>query len=180
MSDLIDDINRLLILKVGEIGRLNHIKQTLEQNKTFYASDRKYLQELTEKYLKGKNEDVPNSSFQDDMLLKKSTNVHPQKPKIIHDTMPYGWKPQIQPDGSKKFVDAEKSRNSKMVLIIIGTFLSLGIIAFTSLFVLSYENSGISVFLIYVWVIYGLILFVALMAWGYRQNMRNFIRDNSN
>ena len=47
MNSLLDDANALLKLKLGDLGRLEHIKKTLEEGYMLYISDSKYLQELT-------------------------------------------------------------------------------------------------------------------------------------
>ena len=51
MNSLLDDVNALLKLKQGDLGRLEHIKATLESRDVLYISDTKYLRELTKKYL---------------------------------------------------------------------------------------------------------------------------------
>jgi len=51
MNSLLDDVNALLKLKEGDLGRLEHIKTTLESRNVLYISDTKYLRELTREYL---------------------------------------------------------------------------------------------------------------------------------
>ncbi len=51
MNSLLDDVNALLRLKQGDLGRLEHIKKTLESRNVLYISDSKYLRELTKEYL---------------------------------------------------------------------------------------------------------------------------------
>lgn len=46
------DVNWLLNLGVGDKGRLEHIRDSLQNNKTLYDSDKDYLQKLKEQYLK--------------------------------------------------------------------------------------------------------------------------------
>lgn len=48
MTSLLDDVNRILELGYGDVPRLKQIKETLEQNKMLYVSDRKYLHKLTQ------------------------------------------------------------------------------------------------------------------------------------
>ncbi len=50
-SDIIDDINDLLKLGVGDPYRLEHIKQAYLQNKNLWDTDKKFLDRLKEKYL---------------------------------------------------------------------------------------------------------------------------------
>ncbi len=64
MNSLLDDVNALLKLKQGDLGRLEHIKATLESRDVLYISDTKYLRELTREYLednKGKKLERFNS-----------------------------------------------------------------------------------------------------------------------
>ena len=46
MTSLLDDTKQMLELQYGDIARLQHIKETLEQNKMLNISDRKYLCKL--------------------------------------------------------------------------------------------------------------------------------------
>jgi len=50
-ADIVDEVNELLRLGVGDVFRLEHIKQSYIHNKTLWDSDQKYLAELKEKYL---------------------------------------------------------------------------------------------------------------------------------
>jgi len=64
VNSLLDDVNALLELKQGDLGRLEHIKATLESRNVLFISDTKYLRELTREYLedhKGKRLERFNS-----------------------------------------------------------------------------------------------------------------------
>jgi hypothetical protein len=50
-SDIVDDVNALLKLGVGDAYRLEHIKQGYIENKTIWVTDQNYLQRMKEKYL---------------------------------------------------------------------------------------------------------------------------------
>lgn len=50
-ADVIDEVNELLRLGVGDAFRLEHIKQAYIHEKTVWDSDQKYLADLKEKYL---------------------------------------------------------------------------------------------------------------------------------
>jgi len=50
-ADIVDDVNALLKLGVGEAYRLEHIKQAYIQNKTIWVTDENYLKRLRDKYL---------------------------------------------------------------------------------------------------------------------------------
>jgi hypothetical protein len=159
MVSLLDDVNRLLTLSVGEIGRLNHIQQTLEQNKTLYASDKKYLEGLIEKYLKGKSEDNISQSILGTPSHLDQSNNNPK---------PYG----LDRRGGLH-------RDDKIILIIIGTFIGLGIVSVVPLFILGILDP-LFVVLLYVWAVYGVLLLVLAFAFAWNQHLRNFVRENSN
>ena len=50
-STLLDNVKQLLNLKVGDAGRLEHIKSSLEENKTLYSSDMNYIRSLIEHHI---------------------------------------------------------------------------------------------------------------------------------
>lgn len=58
--DVVDDVNALLKLKVGDPYRLEHIKQTYVQNQKIWITDENYLKRLREKYLVKHTSDVPS------------------------------------------------------------------------------------------------------------------------
>ncbi len=66
MTSDLDDVKQLLNLGVGDIGRLEHIKQAIEKNKTLYTSDKEYLKKLIQNLTMDQNK--PNSKN----ILKKS------------------------------------------------------------------------------------------------------------
>jgi len=57
-SDLVDDVKRLLNLGIGDRGRLEHIKQTIEENKVLYTSDNEYLKKLIQNFLVDQTEKI--------------------------------------------------------------------------------------------------------------------------
>ena len=78
-SNVVNDVNALLKLGVGDPYRLEHIKQAYILNSTIWKSDSKYLEQLREKYLvKHKidqpdvqpetNENLENSSENENMI----------------------------------------------------------------------------------------------------------------
>jgi len=50
-KDVVDEVNALLKLDVGDPYRLEHIKQTFIQNKKIWITDENYLKNLRDKYL---------------------------------------------------------------------------------------------------------------------------------
>ena len=59
--DSIADVDALLRLGVGDVGRLNHIKSTLQDGKYLYNSDRRYLEGLKDRISGGKNHNTQNN-----------------------------------------------------------------------------------------------------------------------
>jgi len=59
-KDVIDNVNALLKLGVGDPYRLEHIKQAYILNSTIWKSDDKYLEHLREKYLVKHRIDKPD------------------------------------------------------------------------------------------------------------------------
>jgi hypothetical protein len=55
MTTLLDDVNLLITKRVGDIGRLKHIKEAIENNNSLYDSDREYLDNLIDKHLFSNN-----------------------------------------------------------------------------------------------------------------------------
>ena len=60
-SDVVDEVNALLKLGVGDPYRLEHIKQTYIQNQKIWITDENYLKRLREKYLVKHTSDVPSN-----------------------------------------------------------------------------------------------------------------------
>ena len=76
MGSLLNDVNILISKRVGDLSRLEHIKETIENNKQLYDSDKKYIDELTEKHLFSK--EIPDNSpkIEQTATIKEET---PQK-----------------------------------------------------------------------------------------------------
>lgn len=49
--DIVDDVNALLNLGVGDSYRLEHIKQSYIQNKTIWITDQRYLENMKKNIL---------------------------------------------------------------------------------------------------------------------------------
>ena len=61
--DVVDEVNALLKLDVGDPYRLEHIKQTFIQNKKIWITDENYLKNLREKYLVKHTSNVPSDEI---------------------------------------------------------------------------------------------------------------------
>jgi|TARA_B110000495_G_C22926450_1_gene541441 hypothetical protein len=81
MSSLLDDVNQLLNQNKGDSGRLQHIKDTLEKNKTLYVSDRQYITTLMKNLQhpddspKSYSTRIPSSQITDNDLYSDNENV---------------------------------------------------------------------------------------------------------
>lgn len=56
MDELINDVNELIGLGKGDPGRLEHIKETIENSKKLYNSDLNYINDLVKEHLSSENE----------------------------------------------------------------------------------------------------------------------------
>ena len=61
-NDVVDEVNALLKLGVGDSYRLEHIKQAYIQNKTIWVTDENYLKRLREKYLVKQSSDAESDA----------------------------------------------------------------------------------------------------------------------
>lgn len=75
--DVVDEVNALLKLGVGDSYRLEHIKQAYIQNKNIWITDKNYLKRLREKYLEKQNLEVESSA---DIVFENE----PEDKEIIH------------------------------------------------------------------------------------------------
>jgi hypothetical protein len=72
-KDVIDDVNALLKLGVGDPYRLEHIKQAYILNSTIWKSDDRYLIQLKEKYLVKHRIDQPDIQPEIDEKLESDS-----------------------------------------------------------------------------------------------------------
>ena len=77
-SDIVDALNELLKLGVGDPYRLEHIKLAYIQNKTLWDTDQKYLDRLRDKYLFRL---IPKSQTD---ATEDSTTSEPEQQDFIH------------------------------------------------------------------------------------------------
>lgn len=103
MNSLLDDVNALLKLKKGDIGRLEHIKKTLESRNILYISDTKYLQELTKEYLEDHTGKI---------LRKEISYDFPEKANRIREETTFESKPSFENVKKSEPEKIETSENS--------------------------------------------------------------------
>jgi len=101
----LNDIEKLLEIRKGSTGRLKHIKETIENEKTLYNSDKKYLEKLTSKYLiyekilnqNIKSEKIEVESIEDKVILdqhvrdRKITNTSVKKKNNNEEPVSRFW-----------------------------------------------------------------------------------------
>ena len=73
--DIVDDVNALLNLGVGEPYRLEHIKQTYIENKSLWLTDENYLNQLREKYLL-KHNSATLTNFEESTEDESGDSIH--------------------------------------------------------------------------------------------------------
>ncbi len=71
--DVVDDVNALLKLGVGDPYRLEHIKQAYILNSTIWKSDNRYIIQLKEKYLVKHRIDQPDTQPEVDEMLENDS-----------------------------------------------------------------------------------------------------------
>ncbi|NQV39940.1 MAG: zinc ribbon domain-containing protein [Nitrosopumilus sp.] len=76
-TDVVDEVNSLLKLGVGDPYRLEHIKQTYIQNQKIWITDENYLKRLREKYLAKHNSDIQTN---DEIVFENE----PEDKETIH------------------------------------------------------------------------------------------------
>ncbi len=76
-TDIVDDVNTLLKLGVGDSYRLEHIKQAYIQNKTIWITDKNYLLQMKEKYL-------AKHTFDETTETDEDSKNNPDDKEMIH------------------------------------------------------------------------------------------------
>ena len=76
--DVVDEVNALLKLGVGDPYRLEHIKQAYILNSTIWKSDERYLEQLREKYI------VKHKVEQDTQETDENLQTDSEDKKLIH------------------------------------------------------------------------------------------------
>jgi hypothetical protein len=76
--DVIDEVNALLKLGVGDPYRLEHIKQAYILNSTIWKSDERYLEQLREKYI------VKHKVEQNTQETDENLQTNSEDKKLIH------------------------------------------------------------------------------------------------
>lgn len=85
-STLLDNVIQLLNLGVGDRGRLEHIKSSLEENKTLYSSDKDYVEKMFEQHIR--NQEIKSEQTKDSSSDESGNVVYCSKcgNKIMDDS----------------------------------------------------------------------------------------------
>lgn len=79
MTSLLDNVIQLLNLGVGDTGRLEYIKSSLEENKKLYSSDMNYVKNLIEQHIV--NQEISDQTIKQD----ETTRVQSENIKLKND-----------------------------------------------------------------------------------------------
>ena len=74
-STLLNNVIQLLNLGVGDTGRLEHIKESLEKNKTLYFSDRGYIENMIEQHIgkqENRSDQIKNPNSDESIMIRSS------------------------------------------------------------------------------------------------------------
>lgn len=90
MTSLLDDANRMLKSGYGDLERLKGIKETLEQNKMLYVSERKYLIKLVRDHPEMPKDKISNygSEKKQQHSLDEDLDIHDLEEKIRVESEP--------------------------------------------------------------------------------------------
>jgi F0F1-type ATP synthase membrane subunit c/vacuolar-type H+-ATPase subunit K len=100
LQSLLDQVNILIKMKVGDAYRLEHIKLMLKQKRTVYGSDRVYLDHLIDEYIEQIKTQKQLSKIRDDdpfegdteKIRSEENNDDESEDKIIELEHIYCWK----------------------------------------------------------------------------------------
>lgn len=91
-----DQIDSLIKLGIGDMERLKHIKQSIEQGKTVYNSDRDYVERLI-------SQQIANLAKNNESETEKVENVEPKSESEMNSNVAYCGKCGQKVDGTIYF-----------------------------------------------------------------------------
>jgi hypothetical protein len=81
MENLLDDVLTLLEKGIGDVGRLEHIKSSLENKKNIFTSDREYVQKLVNHHISNEIKKIPKPRTTD--ISSDSTSEDEELPESV-------------------------------------------------------------------------------------------------
>lgn len=124
MDDLLEKVSELIRLSKGDLGRLEHIKNTLENRRTLYLSDKRYVEDLISKYIIKNTVEAISSRVNDENQSKP--NMPSQK---NNDELSI----------SNSYISRKSSKSALQIGLIVGIGISI-IIVFFGLHVYAISN----------------------------------------
>ena len=114
MRTIEDDINKLVMLGVGDEYRLADIKERMDMGKDLYISDKEFLENLSVTHLGRSLSRITKSQLViDETVAEPVSDVREPEPEVVSEPEPVIHKPESQPPEVKKTL-AKKSRKQEL------------------------------------------------------------------
>ena len=114
MRTIEDDINKLVMLGVGDEYRLADIKERMDMGKDLYISDKEFLENLSMVHLGRSLSRITKSQLvTDETVAEPVLDAHEPEPEVVSEPEPVIHKPESQPPEVKKTL-AKKSRKQEL------------------------------------------------------------------
>ena len=114
MRTIEDDINKLVMLGVGDEYRLADIKERMDMGKDLYISDKEFLENLSMAHLGRSLSRITKSQLViDETVAEPVSDVREPEPEVVSEPEPVIHKPEPQPPEAKKTL-AKKSRKQEL------------------------------------------------------------------
>ena len=114
MRTIEDDINKLVMLGVGDEYRLADIKERMDMGKDLYISDKEFLENLSVAHLGRSLSRITKSQLViDETVAEPVLDTHEPEPEVVSEPEPVIHKPEPQPPEAKKTL-AKKSRKQEL------------------------------------------------------------------
>ena len=114
MRTIEDDINKLVMLGVGDEYRLADIKERMDMGKDLYISDKEFLENLSMVHLGRSLSRITKSQLViDETVAEPVSDVREPEPEVVSEPEPVIHKPEPQLPEAKKTL-AKKSRKQEL------------------------------------------------------------------
>tara|TARA_B100000929_G_scaffold236353_1_gene193034 strand:+ start:40 stop:627 length:588 start_codon:yes stop_codon:yes gene_type:complete len=114
MRTIEDDINKLVMLGVGDEYRLADIKERMDMGKDLYISDKEFLENLSMAHLGRSLSRITKSQLViDETAGEPASDVREPEPEVVSEPEQVIHKPEPQSPEAKKTL-AKKSRKQKL------------------------------------------------------------------
>ena len=114
MRTIEDDVNKLVMLGVGDEYRLADIKERMDMGKDLYISDKEFLENLSMVHLGRSLSRITKSQLViDETVAEPVSDVREPEPEVVSEPEPVIHKPEPQLPEAKKTL-AKKSRKQEL------------------------------------------------------------------